>query len=204
MKYYAVINGKEGNKIYTNWKMQAQPNISGAKGCVFKSFKMYDEAEAFINNNLESKVKEDEDLTDKLVIYVDGSWNSNIKQYSYGMVCLINDEIIYEEAKAGNSEIGIKSRNIAGELSGAVRAVQYAIDKKYKEVFIVYDYQGIESYVNGSWTPNTELTKLYMLTMKKLSKNIKIQFKKVKGHTGEEWNEYVDGLAKTILGIKVK
>ena len=69
-------------------------------------------------------------------------------------------------------------------------------------VTIVFDYQGIESWALGTWKRNNEITSNYHNFMREKMKDIKILFKKVKGHSGDKFNDRVDALAKEALGIK--
>ena len=51
--------------------------------------------------------------------------------------------------------------NVAGELEGAKRAIDYAIKENAASIDIYYDYQGIESWANGFWKTNKPATKAY-------------------------------------------
>lgn len=90
-------------------------------------------------------------------------------------------------------------RNVVGELYATVTAVNECITLGYKDIIIHYDYQGIESWVTSSWRANKMLTHDYKATMLKLSKNINIQFVKVKAHAGTTYNEIADRLAKEAI-----
>ena len=37
-------------------------------------------------------------------------------------------------------------RNVAGELLGVVKAIEWALDNKFKQIAIYYDYKGIEAW----------------------------------------------------------
>ena len=84
---------------------------------------------------------------------------------------------------------------------GSLKAVEFTIKNGFEEVTIVYDYQGIESWALGTWKRNKELTQNYNKIMQENMKKIKIRFLKVKGHSGDKYNDIVDKLAKKALGI---
>ena len=90
------------------------------------------------------------------------------------------------------------SRNITGELEASKMAVRYAIANRMKKIYIVNDYQGISSYVTGSWKPKTQESKDYTEFMNKAKNKVDINFIKVKGHSNNKFNDMVDALA--ILG----
>lgn len=53
----------------------------------------------------------------------------------------------------------------------------------------------------GRWKTNTELTQKYADFVKQALKTIDIEFVKVKSHSGIEFNEEVDKLAKMAVGL---
>ena len=75
----------------------------------------------------------------------------------------------------------------------------YAVDKKIKEITLFYDYQGIESWATGDWQANLPYTQDYVKFYNKVKTLVKVNFVKVKAHTGVELNEVVDKLAKDAI-----
>lgn len=214
-KFYSVFKGKSGiPKILTSWD-ECKKEVIGCKGAIYKSFKTMDEAKQFILLNVEGKSgikkskineckeKDSEEILDDnaLVIYVDGSFSLEKKNFSYGLVATKNGEVIYEDNGAGNDEKAVPLRNVSGEVLGSMKAVEYAIENGYREVNIVYDYQGIESWAIGTWKRNNEITSNYHDFIQEKMKEINIKFKKVKGHSGDKFNDRADALAKSALGI---
>lgn len=218
-KFYAVVSGKDGNgMIYKTWD-ECKKQVIGFKGAIYKSFPSEEEAINYIklhgieycndncdiddktiydDNSCKSNEKDDEIID----IYVDGSYNISTKCYSYGMVVVKNDEIIHKDKGAGEDERAAAMRNVAGEVLGSLKAVKYAIDNKYNEVNVYFDYQGIQSWALGTWKRNNFLTQNYHEEMKVLMKKIKVNFVKVKGHSGDKYNDVADLLAKEGAGIK--
>ena len=209
-KYYSVYRGKSGiPKIFTNWE-ECKKEVIGCKGAIYKSFKTKVEAEEFLQLNSQGKRIENknDDVNNKefsldngLVIYVDGSFSLEKGNYSYGLIAIDNGKEIYEDYSVGDDSDSVSLRNVAGEVLGSLKAVEYAIEHNYKEVNIVYDYQGIECWALGTWKRNKVLTQEYHKKMQENMKKIKINFVKVKGHSGDKYNDIADKLAKKALGI---
>ena len=216
MKYYAVYKGKSGApKIYTSWD-ECKKDVIGFKGAIYKSFTSEKDAVDFIALNAGSKVESskitkskkevieanEEEEIEGLCIYVDGSFAVDKGNYSYGMVAILDGKVIYEDKGKGADKEAIALRNVSGEVLGAQMAVKYAIDNGFKAVTIAYDYQGVESWALGTWKRNNRITSEYNLFMNEKMKEIKVSFKKIKGHSGDKYNDLADRLAKDALGIK--
>lgn len=195
-------NKKIENTIVNTWA-ECLTYVKGVKGAKYKSFESVDEANAYLNEGNRMLKKSDENYpTDCLHAYVDGSYNSTDGRYSYGVVCVKNNIVEYIESKAekGNSEKDI--RQIAGELKGAVRAVEYALSKGESKMVLFHDYEGIAHHATGAWGRKEESSIEYFDKMQKLIKSgIEVIFVKVDSHTGDLFNELVDEKCKECLGI---
>lgn len=209
-KYYAVKKGKKPG-IYRTWDA-AKSQVHGYPNAVYKSFKTLKEAEAFMtgsspnhqsNNqknatknaqtNSSSKIKADPDTVEA---YVDGSFHKASKRYSFGAVLLKDGEVIETLQRAGDNPRYQDSWQIAGEVFGTLHAILWAINHGYKKIIVYYDYAGIEHWALGNWRTNKPVSMDYAETFKKLAPKIDIQFVKVKAHSGVEFNEMADQLAK--------
>lgn len=205
LKYYAVYKGKSGApKIFTSWD-ECKKEVIGFKGAIYKSFTTEKDAINFIVLNSEGKtVEKFEDSPESgegLFIYVDGSFSVDKGNYSYGLVAVKDGEIIYKDKGKGFDKEAISLRNVSGEVLGAMMAVEYAIDNGFKEITIAYDYQGVESWALGTWKRNNRITVEYNEFMQSKMNEVKIRFKKIKGHSGHKYNDLADKLAKEALGI---
>lgn len=193
-KFYAVKKGKKTG-IFSTWD-ECKEQVTGFKGAVYKSFKTLSEAEAFLEKN-EEKIENIEEV-DGVYAYIDGSFNRVSGIYGSGVVIVDGDEK-YEYKHAGNREDYAQLHNVAGELEAAKFVMWYAVDKKIKEITLFYDYQGIEAWAVGDWKANLPYTQDYVKFYNKAKTAVKVNFVKVKAHTGIELNEVVDKLAKEAI-----
>ena len=205
-KYYAVAKGKSGVAMILESWPACQKEVIGAKGAIYKSFENIDDAKEFIKLQAGGTASKKEVIGDAesevfegLRIYVDGSFMAHKENFSFGLVAIENGEVLYTEKGVGEDEDAIALRNVSGEVMGAIKAVEYAIKNRYKEVTICYDYQGIECWALGTWKRNRTLTQKYNEFMKESMKEIKVNFLKIKGHSGNKFNDMADRLAKAAL-----
>lgn len=200
---FDVKNNKKIENIMVNTWAECLAYVKGVKGAKYKSFESIDEANSYLNEGNRMLKKSDGSYPlDCLHAYVDGSYNSSDGRYSYGVVCVRNNIVEYIESNAekGNSEKNI--RQIAGELKGAVKAVEYAISKGETKIVLFHDYEGISHHATGAWERKEESSMEYHEKMQKLMKSgIEVIFVKVDSHTGDLFNELVDEKCKECLGI---
>ena len=196
-KVYAVRKGrKEG--IFSSWG-ECQPQVTGFKGAEYKSFSNMEDAQKYLlgKSTTPANLKSSDTLDPKEVIaYIDGSFDDRTYTYSYGVV-LVGRDFEKTFQGRGNYDYLVELRNVAGELEGALVAINEAICQGYKKIHIHYDYLGIQMWATRGWKANTEGTKVYQDIVTELSKSIEINFIKVKAHTGVHYNEMADKLAKT-------
>ena len=90
-------------------------------------------------------------------------------------------------------------RNVAGEILGAKLAMQKAVELGVKKLRIYHDYQGIASWCLGEWKTNKEGTRAYREYFDSVKNQVEIRFVKVKGHSGDTYNDVADELAKSVI-----
>ena len=134
-----------------------------------------------------------------LVVYVDGSYSPTKKKAGYGIVYIEDTVVIGTES--GLADKYLETRNIAGELTAAARALIWAVKHGYKTVQLHYDYAGIEKWVNGEWETKKECSIGYKECMLNLIEKyqLSVTFKKIKSHSGDLYNNVADTLAKEAL-----
>ena len=133
--------------------------------------------------------------------YVDGSYNIHTGEFSYGAVIFYNGEEFTFSEKFNDPE-NAKMRNVAGEINGAVRAMRFCLENGIDALDLYYDYEGIEKWCTGAWKTNKSGTIAYKKYYDEIRQSVNIIFHKVKGHSGDKYNDMADRLAKNALGIK--
>ncbi len=221
-KFYAVKNGRKPG-IYNTWE-ECKEQVDGFSNACYKSFKTLNEAQDYIMSDA-AKVSEkkasvkkndkkasenDKDITmdelhpeankSHLIAYVDGSYNDAKKRVGMGIIIYDGENVIEisKEVFAGDL---ISMRNVAGEIKAAEGAMRYAKDKGAKTIDIYHDYKGVACWCTGEWKANLEGTKEYRDYYRSLE-SLKVNFFKVKAHTGDVYNEKVDALAKKACGLE--
>ena len=84
---------------------------------------------------------------------------------------------------------------------GAVTVIAYGLEKGIAAIDMYQDYEGVARWALGDWKTNKEGTKKYAEYCKKASESLTIRYVKVKGHSGDKYNDEADMLAKKALGI---
>ncbi|MBQ5474961.1 MAG: ribonuclease H family protein [Lachnospiraceae bacterium] len=195
-KYYAVKVGKNPG-IYMTWD-ECKEQVNKYPKAEFKSFTTMEEAHAFMENKI---VEVEIDSKDTAVAYVDGSFNVDTMVYGYGVVMMYHGREEYYKG-SGNEENMSAMRNVAGEILGATYAMKYAYDHDIKNLVIYHDYEGIAKWCLGEWKTNKLETQTYKNKYQEYSKKVNISFVKVKGHSGDKYNDLADALAKEAAGVE--
>ncbi|MCH5138145.1 ribonuclease H family protein [Clostridiaceae bacterium UIB06] len=208
-KVYAVKEGfdsenncKVENKIVNTWA-ECLKYVKGVKGAKYKSFEDINSANEYLNEGSKLLKKgEDSYPKDCLHIYVDGSYNISTEKYSYGVVAVRNDVVEHIDSAAAKDNSQKNIRQIAGELEGAIKGVEYALRKGDKKVVIFHDYEGICHHATGFWERREESSAKYYKKMNELmGHSIEVIFVKVDSHTGDFFNELVDEKCKEKLSV---
>lgn len=199
-KFYAVKAGRKTG-IFNSWE-ECKRQVDGYPSASYKSFKTVAEAAAYIGlvpnqtaianaNNSPADF-----VTDNTAIaYVDGSYNISTCEYGYGVVFFYNGEEIHLKKGFPKDELAAM-RNVAGEIKGSEAAISYAISHNISSIKIYHDYEGISKWCTGEWKANKEGTIAYRDFYNNAKKQLKIEFVKVKGHSGDTYNDIADRLAK--------
>lgn len=198
-KLYAVRKGREIG-IFNTWE-ECKKQVEKFPGAEFKSFVTIEEARRFIENeNLNDNINIREINDDEIIAYVDGSYNGSETEFSYGMVILDGKNEYKFSKKIVNEQLA-SMNNVAGEIAGAMAAMQYASDNNKSRVYIYHDYAGISKWCLGEWKTNKIGTIEYKKFYDEMIKRVDIKFVKVKGHSNNKYNDMADELAKKALEI---
>ena len=208
-KFYAIKEGfnsnnnqKIENKIVDTWA-ECLKYVKGVKGAKYKSFEDVNKAKQYLIDG-SKLLKKGEDCypEDCMHIYVDGSYNASTKRYSYGVVAIRNNVVLYIDSASSKDNSNNSIRQIAGELGGAIKGVEYALSQGDKKVVIFHDYEGVSHHATGFWERREPSSIDYYNRMNELMhKGIEVIFVKVDSHTGDLFNELVDEKCKEKLSI---
>ena len=127
--------------------------------------------------------------------FIDGSFDKRKGVVGSGGVILLGAEEV-EFFLSSTEPNHVAYWNVSGELLAALHVVDYALDHGYTSCSLYYDYMGIEMWATGRWKTNNPLTTNYAKRMKEASKKLRIDFHKVKAHSGIAYNDRADALAK--------
>ncbi len=215
-KYYAVKQGRETG-IFTTWDA-CKAQVMGYSGAVYKSFPTLEEAQAYLfgdvgaanavsKNTAAEAVNQSEaiDLNKlpqgEMVAYVDGSFLLKERRYAFGAVIFYEGKE-YRFSGSDNDADLADMRNVAGEIMGAERAMAFALEQSVHVLHIYHDYEGIARWCLGEWQAKKPGTQAYRDAYRNAkAAGLDVRFHKVKGHSGDTYNEVADQLAKSALGI---
>ena len=193
-KFYAVKNGKIPG-IYFTWD-DCKKQVDGFSGAEYKSFTNLEDAKDFVTG-----VTKTNSASSAATAYVDGSFNIESLNFSYGIVLLYNGEELHFSKAFQEPELA-SMRNVAGEIFASQFIMQYCLDNDIESIDIYYDYEGIEKWCTGAWKTNKTGTKNYADFYNSIKDKLRVNFIKVKSHSGDKYNDIADKLAKEALGIK--
>lgn len=150
------------------------------------------------------KTVEELKIDENIQVYVDGSYNKDNNLTGAGVVVIYKNNI-YKKSFVVATEEG-HSWNIDGECYAALEALKICSgevpieDTKIiaKNITINYDYMGIEKWITKEWKTKSAIARVYSSEFGKLVEkhNMNVSFNKIKAHTGDEYNEIADGLAR--------
>ena len=201
-KFYAVQNGRDGDGVYESWEA-CKAQVHGVKSVVFKGFPTRAEAEDFLQRAGESPAEEDAPQSPQregvAVAYVDGSYHDATKEFACGAVLFYGDETKYFSRKYSDPALA-DMRNVAGEIMGAVTVIDYCRKAGIPALEIHHDYEGVAKWAQGLWKANKPGTQAYAALCRQAMGRLDLTFVKVKGHSGNQWNDLADQLARRALG----
>ena len=141
-------------------------------------------------------------MTYKVVIYTDGACKGNPGPGGWGVVIIesnIETELCGKEANTTNNIM---------EMTAAIKALQYFKLKKNIILYTDSNYLklGITNWI-GLWKRNNWINskkkqvknKSYWMTLDKLNSLHNIEWKWVKAHNGDKYNERADKLATSAI-----
>jgi ribonuclease H len=195
-KFYAI---KEGIKtgIFTSWD-EASKYVTSVTGAVYKGFNNLSDAKAYLADNESESVETTGENT--LTAYVDGSFGSG-DNFGCGVVLIKDGKVIHTISEKRVDPELAKMNNVAGEITAARIAMEYALKGGYTAITIYHDYKGVADWCTGEWKATKPGTKAYRDFYNNVTKKIDVKFVKVAGHSGNKYNDLADELAKDAIGL---
>lgn len=196
-KFYA-INISTGKSIVESWD-ECKALVEGVSGAQYKSFKTESEAKEWLGfeggASSASSPQRDKYHDGQIHVFVDGSFQPSVSDYAgWGVVAIQNSEVLVE--LKGVTRGPALSRNIDGELRASIEAMRWAYQQGH-QVILYHDYEGIAKWALGLWKAKSEIAKLYIQAVQPWVHCV--QFQKIAAHSGDQWNDKADELAKTAL-----
>jgi ribonuclease HI len=199
MSYYAVKVGHTTG-IFNNWA-ECQKATQGYPGPKLKKFATLAEAEAFINDvDIFGEQIKNDIANGYAVAFCDGSFDSAKNRYSYGVFIIDKDFKEHELSGRASNPKYVSSRNIIGEVLGAINAMDWAVSNGYKKIKIYHDYEGLSKWLSGEWAARSEVANMFVYIYNtKFADLVQVTFEKVKGHSNNKYNDKADELARKAL-----
>jgi ribonuclease HI len=208
MKFYAVRRGRSTG-VFESWDA-CRKQVHKFPGAEYKAFPTREEAFSFLSRAEKPlhKTKETSALSSdsQIAVWVDGSCFPQADgslRIGWGLLVKRDNEEVYRAKGNDIPPEAHRHRNVAGEIFGILKALEWCQAQGITEVALNFDYQGLESWATGVWLAKFPFTQHYSRTVK--ASNITIHWIKVKAHSGNPENEIVDQLAKEgAMGPKVE
>ena len=205
MKFYAVRKGRQPG-IYTTWPA-CEEQIKGFPGAIYKAFPTKAQALAFAGECLPNVTilppltslppADVLPTADGIHIWVDGSClqNSNGRlHFGWAYVILDNERELHRASGHDVPAEARRHRNVAGEIQAVLQALEWCRARGIATATISFDYQGLASWVEGTWKTRTPFTRAYAERVRALG--MTLTWHKVQAHSGDTYNELVDQLAR--------
>ena len=171
--------------------------------CLLHLLKGRAEAEDFLQragaSTTEGEAPENPQREGIAVAYVDGSFSKDTGEFACGAVLFWKGERVLFSKKYNDPALA-EMHNVAGEILGAVAVIRYCLDKGIPALEIHHDYEGVGKWATGLWKANKPGTQAYAALCKQAMERLQLSFVKVKGHSGNQWNDLADQLARRALG----
>jgi len=126
------------------------------------------------------------------IAYVDGSYIDG--GIGWGWAVIDNGAVI-AEAWGEVTDPNLQGmRQVSGEMQAVLELMAWCEVHEVHQITIVYDYKGLEAWATGAWKAGKPATKAYAEAAR--SWPVTVHWEKVKSHSNDRWNDYVDGQAK--------
>lgn len=202
MKFYAVRIGRVPG-VYTTWEACAE-QVRGFPGAQFKAFQTESEASAFVKAAVGDRVIEKKDTLETasprsrgVEIWVDGAClqhGPGGMKFGWAFVIVKGRKEVHRASGNDVPRAAHVHRNVAGEVYAVLQALKWCNKRGIRNATVHFDYEGLASWVDGSWQARTPWTQHYRDAVR--TSGMTLKWKKVPAHSGVHYNEIVDQLAR--------
>ncbi len=199
MKFYAVRKGRQPG-VYTTWPA-CEEQVKGFPGALYKAFPTKAQALAFLGESLPDVTDRSPvdalSTTDAIDVWVDGSCLQNGEgplYFGWAYVILDGERELHRASGHDVPGEARRHRNVAGEIQAVLQALEHCQERGITAATIHFDYQGLASWVEGTWKTRTSFTRAYAERVRALG--MTLTWHKVQAHSGTPYNELVDQLAR--------
>lgn len=109
-------------------------------------------------------LKRQEEQTTKIEAYINGSYVDKNYRWAY-LIVENNTTILYEDSGIGENKDACIMNDVAGELSAAMRAANWARINNVS-ITIIYNYSGVSAWLEEASPNHFEYAKVYSGYMK--------------------------------------
>ena len=199
MKFYGVRRGRAIG-VFESWEA-CRKQVDQFPGAEYKAFLTREEAKDFVSSSESSLPHRTKGAkrspSSTIEIWVDGSCipgSDGSLHLGWGLLVKESGREIHRDKGHDIPQSAIAHRNVAGEVLGILKALEWCQAQEITEVTIYFDYQGLENWATGAWRAKLPFTQSYAKAIQ--ASGITIHWVKVKAHSGDPENDIVDQLAK--------
>ena len=213
MKFYAVGKGRHPG-IYTTWS-DCEAQVKGFPGAIYKAFPTKTQALAFMGawplnepvllpltsapvaDALPTLVPGSDRGAGTIRVWVDGSCQQSSNGrllFGWAYVVLNGERELHRASGRDVPAEARRHRNVAGEIQAVLHALDWCRAHGIAAATIYFDYQGLASWVEGTWKTRTSFTRAYAERVRTMG--MTLTWHKVLAHSGNRYNELVDRLAR--------
>lgn len=136
----------------------------------------------------------------KMEIYVDGSYSDVTREGSYAFVVVKDEQVVYQEK--GRCEDTIEKLLLGAHYAEMVsweKALMYTVRNHIQTFSFFYDSETVYSFCLGEAKGKSIGIVRMIERVQNMIEKRNIQFQKVKSHSDNKWNDYVHGLAISVV-----
>ena len=150
----------------------------------------------------EPEVVQEPDSECTIKLYTDGSYDKYTKRYAWAYVLISNDNRLVDFDAGAESASDDNMWQVSGEIQAVIEGLTYAHANGVKQIIVNYDLINLQKWGDDQWRAKKPETQAYKEAIKKFrAEGMVISFNKIKSHSGSEYNEMCDYLAKQALGF---